>query len=361
MTRRKDHWPLSTKLVLAGIALASVCLVLARFGLSDPESEQAVAREPKSNLKLEDIPFEAFIPLHHGDEIHALLALGPPGDRQSFSRGERRVITRLAVRTAAALQTAGIYEDAATRERIQRDLELAREIQERLLPPHPPHRLALDISAKTLSCEAVGGDFFDFVDFPNGDVGFAVGDVSGKGISASILMATAHSSFHAEASQARTPDDVLSNVNRALIGKHNQDRFVCLFYGIINPGTGMLSFSNAGGEAPLLIHGDGTWQPITEGGLVLGVMADAQYPHASLQLAPNDRLVVFTDGVLESLMEEAGSNFDEDFPGYATIATEINNGAPESRSTLRRVLRRSHLDTDDPPDDATVAVLRWLG
>ena len=303
---------------------------------------------------------EVLVPIPHKEGL-TFLGLNPPRGKIHFSSRERVLLTRLAVRAAGAMETARAHEAAVSQERVLRDLEVARGIQARLLPAEPPLRQGVDLDAFTMSCEAVGGDFYDWIDFDDGRVGIAVGDVSGKGISASLLMAAAHSAFHAEAAPDRSPGEVLSVLNRTLLERHGNDRFVCMFYGILNPSTGRLVYSNAGVEAPILLGEDGSMTVLTDGGLVLGVLPESEYPESVLQLQQNQRLIVFTDGLLEVLVGE-DSHPEEDFPGYKVLAESAVEGRRGARETRRRLLLAAELsDTERNPDDATVVVARWLG
>jgi sigma-B regulation protein RsbU (phosphoserine phosphatase) len=317
--------------------------------------------------RLDALGFAALAPLHQGDTSVGVLALGPPAGRSSFSRRERRALTRIAVRAAGALQTARAYEDAVARERLARDLEMARGIQRRLLPDRAPVRLGAAFDAVTHACEAVGGDFYDFIDFPDGRVGFAVGDVSGKGIGASLLMASVHSTLHTEATEGRSPGAVLRKVNLALLERKEQSRFVCLFYAVADTEGRKVTYANAGVEPPILVRRDGSVELLTEGGLVLGVTPDAAYPEATVTLEPGDRLLAFSDGLLENEVPadlaaaDAPDEGDGLLPGYRRLIGSARDGAGGPREAIRRLLRSSGFGPGtSPPDDVTLLLVqRW--
>jgi len=325
------------------------------------------AMRPQLGERLDALGFAALAPLHEDDAAVGVLALGPPAGRSSFSRRERRALTRIAVRAASALHTARAHEDAVAQERLARDLEVAHGIQRRLLPDHAPTRLGTGFDAVTHACEAVGGDFYDYIDFADGRVGFAVGDVSGKGIGASLLMAAVHTALHTEAADGRSPGAVLRRVNLALIERKEQGRFVCLFYAVLSADGRELTYGNAGVEPPILVRRDGRAELLTEGGLVLGVTAGADYPEAKVILDPGDRLLVFSDGLLENEVPadvaEADTSADGDglLPGYRRLISAAAAGSGGPREAIRRLLRSSGFAPDaPPPDDVTLLLVqRW--
>lgn len=305
--------------------------------------------------RMEDLGFELLAPVRDGDRVFGFLSVGPPRDGTHYGRPERRTLARLAVQTARALVTAQAHEDAVTRERLAHDLEMARSIQRRLLPKAPPLRLEAEFRAVTLSCEAVGGDFYDYFEYPDGRVGFAVGDVAGKGIGAALLMAALHSSLRAAAEGGIPPSAVLRKLNLSLLDRNESGRFVCLLYAVFDPATRTVRLANAGIEPPILAPARGPWRRLTEGGLVLGVSADAGYPEIALALAPGDRLLVHTDGVVDG-EDGAAAAAPED--AAALMAGVLREGAPALRDALRRLLDRSGLGPGSAPaDDATLLLL----
>jgi hypothetical protein len=156
----------------------------------------------------------------------------------------------------------------------------------------------------------VGGDYFDYVQTGDGQLSFAVGDVSGKGIPAAILMANVQALFRAEARSGTEPDQVLDRMNRRLCEIERPDRFVSFFCAILDPATQELRYSAAGHPPPLLVRHDGTVHHLDAGGLLLGIQPDVVYPTGIVRLRPGDLVLCYTDGIPDPYSD--GSPFRED-------------------------------------------------
>lgn len=193
------------------------------------------------------------------------------------------------------------------RQRLDEELRLAQEIQQRLLPAGPPEIPGLDLAGLSLPAREVGGDYFDFFALEDGRVGLAIADVSGKGTPAALLMSAFRASLRSQDLARLGPAEVLSRVNRFIHSSVDPGRFVTAFLAVINPITGELRYSNAGHDAPLLIDAAGTIQPLTEGGLLLGLLPQARYPEAMHTVAPGALLIAYTDGVTEA--QDAAGDF----------------------------------------------------
>lgn len=290
------------------------------------------APEERANLaeRLRELRFDLFVPLRDGPGLHAMVALravrsGP--DSRDLALLER--ITRDASR---ALTQARGREDEIERERLAGELDVARRIQEHLLPAEPPLSPLVELAGTTLACDAVGGDSHDYVQLADGRIGFSVGDVSGKGVPAAILMASTQASFRAEAELGRTPGPLLATLNRRLLEIHEPARFVCFFYALIDPVGLTLRFANSGLEPPILVRADGTDRELTEGGPVLGVLGDAEYEEGCVPLEPGDVIVAFSDGLTDGRTPEEIPLDRALIPGL--IRAHVAGGA----EALRRML-----------------------
>jgi serine phosphatase RsbU (regulator of sigma subunit) len=210
------------------------------------------------------------------------------------------------------------------RERMDEELRLAREIQQRLLPSGPPTIPGLELAGLSLPAREVGGDYFDFFALEDGRVGLAIADVSGKGTPAALLMSAFRASLRSQDLGQMGPAEVLSRVNRFIHSSVDPGRFVTAFLAVIDPATGELRYSNAGHDAPLLVETDGAIRPLTEGGLLLGLLPQAHYPEATCTVAPGALLIAYTDGITEA-QDAAGEFF----------------GSERLESTLRACTSRS--------------------
>lgn len=187
------------------------------------------------------------------------------------------------------------------RRAVEHELEVARRVQQDLLPKGPLVAGQVQVSGTNLPCFAVGGDYFDYFTMGDGRLAIAIGDVAGKGVSAALLMSKLQAILRGETSHAASVSEVPERANRLLMeAMKGSSKFVTFFFSVLDPRSRELRYSNAGHNPPLLLRADGTVLPLTEGGLLLGIFSHAQYEEAVIELEPGDVLVLFTDGVTEA-------------------------------------------------------------
>jgi serine phosphatase RsbU (regulator of sigma subunit) len=188
------------------------------------------------------------------------------------------------------------------KEKLEHELQLAREIQESILPRSLPQLGGFDFGARMAPARSVGGDCFDFIALGGDSLGIVVGDVSGKGIPAAIFMALARSLLRAEGSRAASPREALQNVNRHLFGMNEAEMFVTVLYGVLNRGTREFQFVRAGHEMPIVVDGRGEAVTLPPGrGQPLGVIPEPALDEQRLIMLPGSTLLIYTDGVTDAL------------------------------------------------------------
>lgn len=212
---------------------------------------------------------------------------------------------------AIALVNARLYQETLEKQRIEEELARAREIQKSLLPKLCPSGEKFLISALSIPSRQVGGDYYDFVTTQDDVLGFAIGDVSGKGMPAALLMAVLQASFNAQAQNRLPVRETVSRVNAHIARVTDADRFATFFYGELDLRSGNFTYSNAGHNFPLLIRAGGQVKQLTKGGLVLGVLADVPYEEETVLLCAGDTLFLYTDGISEA-QNETGEEFGEE-------------------------------------------------
>ena len=205
----------------------------------------------------------------------------------------------LANEAAVAIQNAELYRAALENAKLEREMRTAAEIQQALLPNRQRSGAFFEAAAATLPCRSIGGDFFDYIDRPDGALAFALGDVAGKGPPAALLGALMQGSLAAEGSVGAGPAATMTTVNTALVRRGIQGRFVTLFYAVLYP-DGRLVYCNAGHNAPVLVTRTGV-QRLDTGGMVVGLFDGTPFDEGTLRLQPDDYLVVFSDGVSEAM------------------------------------------------------------
>jgi len=222
------------------------------------------------------------------------------GEPHVFDWFETAMLESIASQAAAAIVNARLRQDAVEAAGIRRQLKIAGEVQQRLIPAAAPSVAGLDIGALYVPCYELGGDFYDFIDLPPDNLGVGVCDVSGKGVPASLLMASVRASLRAHAVNIYDMSTVLSRVNRDLCADTLTSEFATLFYGVIDYRTRRFTYANAGHVPPILVRG-GQCCPLATGGGVLGVLPDGYWGHEHFTLQSGDVLVGCTDGLTEAL------------------------------------------------------------
>jgi phosphoserine phosphatase RsbU/P len=273
-----------------------------------------------------------------------------------LSQQTRSSLEAFATQAALAIESARLYAEAAEKARIERDLLVAAQIQQALLPTGSFETSFVDLAASSVPCRTVGGDFFDYLDLGSRGFGFGLGDVAGKGAPAALLAAAVQSNFIAQAPVSGDPADTLTRVNNALLRRAIEARFATMFHGVVDV-TGHLSYSNGGQEPPLVLKRDGiSW--LEAGGPVLGLLPGATYEFDSVTLDPGDLVVICSDGVTEA-RNAAGDEFGRE--RLIEAMSGCHGGKPDA--VLERLFEAVRLFSQGTPqgDDITGLVLRYRG
>ncbi len=240
---------------------------------------------------------------------------------------------------------------------ISSELDLARKLQLSILPSHFPNIAGCDGHARMLPATHMGGDFYDFVELPDGRVGLIVADVSGKGVAAAFFMAVARTSINSLLrSLPDNPGACLSAANSEICAQNPLDLFVTVFLAVFDPKSGELRYSNAGHNPPMVRRSGGTIEMVaSDQDLALGVFEPLEYPTRTLKLNSGDQLVMFTDGVTEAF------NGNEKMFGESGLKAMLEESPHETAAELaERIFEEVHRFADGHPqsDDITVAVLK---
>jgi serine phosphatase RsbU (regulator of sigma subunit) len=291
-------------------------------------------------------------------EIVGILLIGGPAGRDAYTSADRQVVGAAAEVIALLVENARLTEREMAQEKLRRDLQLAGEVQRRLLPPEPPPGRAASLAAFSLPARTVGGDYYDFVDLGEQRLGFAIADVSGKGIAAALVMSVVQASLRVISSEHAPPPSALAaKMNAFLHQATGANKYATFFYGELDPQGRSLRYVNAGHNPPLLARRTGSGTEIVEltaGGTVLGLFPAMAYDEASVPLCPGDVLVAYTDGVPEA-QNEQGEEFGEDRV-KALLRDAAGRSADEIASGFAEAMR-AWVGTAEQYDDLTVVVL----
>lgn len=326
----------------------------------DLEAELPYGFLPERDLEtMRLLKARVLVPLPSPRRRLGVLILGPRSYSESYSAPEMEVLEGLQSQIALALEKAMFQEESRGHEDLQREMELAHSLQQQLLPRSLPKLPSLDLAAANLPCHEVGGDYYD-CQVVNGREGsgelvLAIGDVSGKGVPAALLMANVQATFRTEAQAGRSPEEILRIVNQQLCAIERPDRFVSLFCARLDLRTRELRYANGGHLPPILVRSGGAVDRLAQGGLLLGIREPVEYDAGAVPLSPGDLLLLFTDGVIERGGAEAP--FGESAL-QALAAKKRHLGAEDLLGRVLEELERTSGVRD--ADDTTLLVVKVL-
>jgi phosphoserine phosphatase RsbU/P len=295
------------------------------------------------------------VPLGVAEKVFGIIYADSPIAEGRFTEDHLKVLTTLASVAAIRVENTRLVEARLERERLERELALASEIQQRFQPTAPPLVKGYELQGISFPCYEIGGDYYDFIEREDGRLVIALGDVSGKGTAAALLMSSLHAAVHAQAGSHDTLVSTISAVNRYLAENIPANRFVTLFYAELDPESGALSFLNAGHNPPLIVHSAGTVEQLASGGLPLGIKPDAEYREGRTQLQQGDVLVVYSDGVTEA-MSPAGEEFGATRL-YEVVSRNIEASAAGIRDRIESSLTKFSQGTS-AADDITLVIVK---
>ncbi len=298
------------------------------------------------------------VPLVSQGELVGLLNLGPRLSDQDYSTDDRKLLNSLAAQAAPALQVAQLVRrqeaEARSRERIEQELRVATLIQQNFLPKKLPDLPGWHVSAYYRPAREVGGDFYDFVELPDGEIGLVIGDVTDKGVPAAMVMAATRSVLRASAARVVSPSEVLGRVNDLMCPDMPSKMFVTCLYGVLEPSTGRFRFANAGHNLPYVRTADGTIE-LRATGMPLGLIPGIVYEEKEAILEPGQVMLLHSDGVAEAHSAES------EMFGFPRLLDCVGQ---EKGEVIDRVL--TELDRFTPKgweqeDDITLVALTRVG
>ncbi|MBL8228478.1 MAG: SpoIIE family protein phosphatase [Bryobacterales bacterium] len=328
--------------------------------LDDPNSW--IHRElnhAESRQRLADLQSQLLLPLSSRHGLIGFMSLGAKRSEEPYSPSDLRLLRSVAAQAGLAIENsrlaAEMAHELAHREQFHKEMSIARDVQQRLFPHKRPPVPGIEYDGLCRPAQSVGGDYFDFVELPNGEFGVAIGDVSGKGMPAALLMAALQASVRGQAMNGINDLPVfLSNVNRLIYDMSPRSHFATLFYAQYNPTTRVLRYANAGHNPPLLLRkGAAQWLRATGPGT--GLSRRASYQAVEIALEADDLLVAYTDGFTEAM------NPDREEYGDQRLLLTLSSAAGEPVSELMSALIANvdQFSAGAPQhDDMTIIALR---
>lgn len=264
------------------------------------------------------------------------------------------LLRSIAAQAAAAIENARLLEESITRAALEKQVQMAASVQRRLLPKEPPRVEGIDLAAVYVPSYALGGDFYDFIPFPDDNVGIVVADVSGKGIPASLIMASVRSALRAQVDNLYYLYEAMSRVNLMLCRDSEPSEFVTLFYGVLDGRNGRLTYCSAG-HPPGLLFRNGRVVELDSANMVLGVNPQEHFQQSILQLRSGDAILFYTDGLFDAV-SPAGERF-----GRSRIAEVFARHADASAGAIAHGIlweMRKFVGITKPTDDVTMVAVK---
>ena len=274
-----------------------------------PEGEavinNAAASVPTAGVRLASCEKCLVVPIMVSGRRLGVLAVADKESRDGrvldFTPADARLLSLFANQAAAAIETARLHRAAIESERIEREMELAAAIQREILPHSLPEVAGVELAAANLPTRHVGGDYYDLIPLSRGRLAFLVADVSGKGVPAALLVSTVHAAVHLQIDEAKTVLDLVKRIDRHLRRYAATRKFLTLFFGLLEPDTGQLTYVSAGHNPALVSRRSGAMVRLNSTGVPVGMFPDASWRQETLTLSPGDLLCVYTDGLTEAV------------------------------------------------------------
>jgi serine phosphatase RsbU (regulator of sigma subunit) len=311
--------------------------------------------QAQQSVVLSQIRSVMAVPLASGEEIFGMIYVDNPYHNR-FREEDLKVLTTIASVASIKIEHERLLEERMEKRRMEEELKVASEIQMRLQPVAPPKVEGWDMTGVSFPCREIGGDYYDFIQCKNDPcLTVAVGDVSGKGTGAALLMSSLHAAVRAQAQTRRSISEVMAEINEYIYENSPSNKFLTLFYGTINPQSGELKYSNGGHNPPMLVRTTGEVLQLDKGGLPVGMMKGMPYQEASVVFNPGDVLVIYSDGITESVNEK-----DEEFAEQRLVEVvkhNLNRSASGIRDRIDEALSR-FVGTMAPVDDMTLMIIK---
>jgi serine phosphatase RsbU (regulator of sigma subunit) len=300
---------------------------------------------------LETLALEVAVPLRAGEGLQGLVLVGGSTLGEPFSAEDRRLAETIAAEAGMALENSRLHARALAEETWQQEVDVARDLQERLLPRRMPQVDSLELSAISIPCRGVGGDYYDCFRTQWGEIVLAIGDASGKGVPGALLITHLQGLVQDLGTRSDPPGAIVERINRRLCEMGKPERYVTFGFVRIDPLTGRLAYCNAGHPSPVLLRAGGEIEELTRGGLPLGIRPQATYESGETVMRAGDLLALHTDGITERRQG------DEEFGRERLHAALRRRRRLSARALQNSILSEVRAFSPSPLDDDTTLLL----
>jgi serine phosphatase RsbU (regulator of sigma subunit) len=296
------------------------------------------------------------VPLKIKEQVSGVVYVDNRLQAGIFTQADLELLTAIASSAAIGIENARLYQVAVEKGRLERELQVAREVQASLLPRETPQVPGWEFAAHWQPAHQVAGDYYDFMPGNGGQLGLVIADVSDKGMPAALFMALTRSIVRASVDRAPSPADGIAHANRLVCADSTGGMFVTLFYALLDAEAGEITYVNAGHNPPLLCRAEqNQLTELTRTGMAMGVMADSLYEQRTVHLNPGDLVLLYTDGVTDATGAHGREFGTERLRGV--IADQCRGSAAEIVAALEQAMG-DFAGSTAPFDDVTIVVLK---
>jgi len=295
------------------------------------------------------------LPLIMHRRLIGFLAIGLRTDQEDYDAEELQILNSLAPQIAVASENLTLLEENVGKRELEQQLQMARRIQEGFLPQQIPPTPGLEVAAVSRFCLDVAGDYYDVVPLKENRTVLAIGDVSGKGAGAAMIMANLQAALRTAIRMNAPLAEAVGEINNLIFQNTPPEQYITFFVSVFDPVTSMLTYVNAGHNAPILIHSDGELTMLQDGGVVLGCIPNMAYDQAEVKLQSGDMLLLFTDGVTEAMDAD-----DVEF-GETRVTQVVSAHRSDSPQTVLDAMEREvvlHHGAPTFDDDFTLLMVK---
>lgn len=310
--------------------------------------------QAQQSVVLSNIRSVMAVPLASGEETFGMIYVDNPFHNR-FKEEDLKVLTTIASVASIKIEHERLLDERLEKRRMEEELKVASEIQMRLQPVAPPKLDGWNMAAVSFPCREIGGDYYDYIPRRDGKLVLAVGDVSGKGTGAALLMSSVHAAVRAQSQTKASISEIMVETNSYIYENSPSSKYLTLFYSVLDPLTGELYYSNGGHNTPLLMRPSGEMVKLDIGGLPVGLMPGICYDEARVQFQEGDVLVIYSDGITESVNLE-----DEEF-GETRLIEVVKNNLHRSASGIRDRIEEAvsrFVGKAAAVDDMTVMIIK---
>jgi len=295
------------------------------------------------------------VPLIAKGDLIGYLAVFNKKNGRPFLDEDQRLLSIIGSQSAQVIENARLYEEEKALLGLQEEMKMAWDIQLKLLPNHTPDLPDLEITALNKPAKSVGGDYYDFLNLEDNILGFCIGDITGKGMPAAMLMANLQATFRSQAAVFRDCCKCMAGTNRLLYQNTEPAKFATLFYGILDSQNGLLNYVNGGHDAPILFRKDEEPRFLKSTGLILGVVDETVYSEESISMEKDDLLLLYTDGITEAMNPE-----EEEF-GLERLVALVKENCKKPAAYISEIILtdiKHHVRGAAQSDDITLLLIK---